>query len=136
MMANKSIFQRQLNTLISLIYNVCLVKVDCCEVSSVYLGRGVAGPGHEGPVVGAEAEGHDVAGVARVHGHLLARLHVPRGARHVAAGGHDPRVVQEPAAREVPAVGAWESSICTVTSLMNRNSFHAYLDHKKQNWTV
>ena len=91
------------------------------KVFSVYLGRGVAGPGHEGPVVGAEAEGHDVPGVARVHGHLLARLHVPRGARHVAAGGHDPRVVQEPAAREVPAVMVLiiEIYICTVTSFLD-----------------
>ena len=54
--------------------------MDCCKVFSVYLGRGVAGPGHEGPVVGAEAEGHDVPGVAGECCHLLARLDVPEDA--------------------------------------------------------
>ena len=67
-----------------------------------HLGGGVTGPGHECPVVGAEAEAHHVPGVPGVHGHLLPRLHVPGGARHVPGARHDLSVVQEAAAGQVP----------------------------------
>ena len=69
-----------------------------------HLGGGVAGPGDEGPLVRTEAEGHDVPRVAGVHLDLLAGLHVPEGAGHVPAGGHNLTVVDEPTAGEVASV--------------------------------
>lgn len=42
------------------------------------LGRGVAGSGHKGLVVGAQRQTHDIACVASEGGGLLASLYVPQ----------------------------------------------------------
>jgi len=64
----------------------------------------VAAARHERAMVGSQRQRHDVSRVAGVRLHLLARLHVPQRARHVAGRRDDLVVVEKPAAGEISLV--------------------------------
>ena len=64
----------------------------------------VARAAHKGIFVGRDRDAHDIAAVVRKLRNLASALDVPQDAGHVAAGGEDLRVVNEPAAADVARV--------------------------------
>ena len=80
-----------------MIYSAIIISVSLIA----HLGGGVTRPGHEGPVVRAEAEAHHVPSVSSINSHLLTSLHIPGGTCHVSRAGHYLGVIQEPAAGQV-----------------------------------